>query len=98
MGELKWFTGGKERKIVSIELITELLKELESTPNSQLLQNVLLNYKADISQNGISRPLVMSQMNLAISKAMREDGIVLSDNQTRLLKELISLANIRYGS
>lgn len=39
----------------------------------------------------------LSRMNLKISKVVRTNGITLSDNQSKKLKEVIALSSIRYG-
>ncbi|EAF7732702.1 hypothetical protein AV585_15660 [Listeria monocytogenes] len=40
---------------------------------------------------------MLSRMNLAISHAIRKNGVILSDTQSTILKELTSLSSIRYG-
>lgn len=58
---------------------------------------MLENYLEELKQKGASVPLIISRMNLDISKAIRNDGVTLSDYQSKKLKELTSISNIRYG-
>ncbi|EAA0043348.1 TPA: bacteriocin immunity protein [Listeria monocytogenes] len=97
MKKVKWYSGGDERGEKAIGLILELLKELNTNSDSQLLQEVLNKYKEELENKGSSVPLVLSRMNLAISHAIRKNGVILSDTQSTILKELTSLSSIRYG-
>lgn len=95
--KVKWYSGGDERGEKAIGLILELLKELNTNSDSQLLQEVLNKYKEELENKGSSVPLVLSRMNLAISHSIRKNGVILSDTQSTILKELTSLSSIRYG-
>ncbi|EMF0638635.1 bacteriocin immunity protein, partial [Enterococcus faecium] len=44
-----------------------------------------------------SVPLILSRMNLEISNAIKKDGVSLNAKQSKKLKELMSISNIRYG-
>lgn len=97
MGKLKWFSGGKERSNQAEIIITDLLDDLKTDLDNESLKKVLENYLEELKQKGASVPLILSRMNLDISKAIRNDGVTLSDYQSKKLKELTSISNIRYG-
>ena len=97
MGKLKWFSGGKERSNQAENIITDLLDDLKTNLANESLQNVLENYFEELEQKGASIPMILSRMNLDISKAIRNDGVTLSDYQSKKLKELTSISNIRHG-
>ncbi|HBI1783334.1 TPA: bacteriocin immunity protein [Enterococcus faecalis] len=98
MDKLKWFSGGNERGKQAENVITVLLDDIKTDSGNESLQKVLENYLEELKQQGASVPLILSRMNLDISKAIRNDGVALSDNQSKKLKELISISNIRYGN
>ena len=97
MGKLKWFSGGKERSNQAENIITDLLDDLKTDLGNESLKKVLENYLEELKQKGASVPLILSRMNLDISKAIRNDGVTLSDYQSKKLKDLTSISNIRYG-
>ena len=97
MGKLKWFSGGKEWSNQAENIITDLLDDLKTDLDNESLKKVLENYLEELKQKGASVPLILSRMNLDISKAIRNDGVTLSDYQSKKLKELTSISNIRYG-
>ncbi|PLS39378.1 hypothetical protein CYV26_04030 [Carnobacterium maltaromaticum] len=97
MSKLKWFSGGKERSNQAENIITDLLDDLKTDLGNESLKKVLENYLEELKQKGASVPLILSRMNLDISKATRNDGVTLSDYQSKKLKELTSISNIRYG-
>ncbi|CAD5897717.1 bacteriocin immunity protein [Listeria monocytogenes] len=97
MGKLKWFSGGNERSSQAENIITDLLDDLKTDLGNESLKKVLENYLEELKQKGASVPLILSRMNLDISKAIRNDGVTLSDYQSKKLKELTSISNIRYG-
>lgn len=97
MDKLKWFAGGDERGKQAENIITDLLDDLKRDLDNETLQKTLENYLEELEQKGASVPLILSRMNLDISKAIRNDGVNLSDYQSKKLNELISITNIRYG-
>ena len=97
MGKLKWFSGGNERSSQAEIIITDLLDDLKTDLDNESLKKVLENYLEELKQKSASVPLILSRMNLDISKAIRNDGVTLSDYQSKKLKELTSISNIRYG-
>lgn len=94
---MKWYSGGKERGDEAIKIIEELLVELKSNVDNEPLENILLSYKNEITSKSYSIPLLFNRMNLEISKTIRNHGIKLSDVESKKLKELMNLLNIRYG-
>ncbi|MGM0214104.1 bacteriocin immunity protein [Enterococcus sp. AZ109] len=95
MNKLKWFSGGKERRDQAIIIITDVLNELTNDPKSESLQKVLGDYKDELERDGAAVPLILSRMNIAISNAIRKDGMDLPKHQADKLKELTALSNIR---
>ncbi|ENZ5597950.1 bacteriocin immunity protein [Enterococcus hirae] len=97
MSNLKWYSGGDDRRKRAEAIITELLEDLELDFGNESLQEVLRSYLRKFKNEGTSIPLVLSRMNLEISNAIRKDGVSLNENQSKKLKELTSISNIRYG-
>lgn len=97
MGKLKWFSGGNERSKQAEDIIADLLDDLKIAAGNESLEKVLENYLEELKQKGASVPLILSRMNVDISKAIRNDGLTLSIDQENKLKELMAIANIRYG-
>ncbi|MBC9810731.1 bacteriocin immunity protein [Carnobacterium maltaromaticum] len=98
MGNLKWFSGGNERGKQAENIITNLLNDLKTNSGNESLQKVLATCLEELKQKSASISLILSRMNLDISKAIRNDGGALSDDQSKKLKELTSISNIRYGN
>lgn len=97
MSKLKWYSDGNERGKQATTIITELLHDLKTESGNESLQNVLENYLEELGEKVASVPMVLSRMNIDISKAIRNEGVPLSDHQSKKLKELASLSMIRYG-
>ncbi|MFS7260363.1 bacteriocin immunity protein [Carnobacterium divergens] len=97
MKKLNWFSGGNERGKQAQNIITDLLTDLKTDCENEFLQKVLEDYLEEFKQKRTSVPFILSRMNLAISEAVRNDGVPLSDSQSKQLKELTSLSTIRYG-
>lgn len=97
MTNLKWFSGGKDRKLQAIKLIDDLLSEFANESKSMSLQNVLRSYKDELNKEVSSVPFILSRMNIDISDTLKKSNIHLSNSQSNKLKELSSLSNIRYG-
>lgn len=97
MGKLKWFSGGNERSKQAEDIIADLLDNLKTAAGNEALEKVLEKYLEELKQKDASVPLILSRMNLDISKAIRNDGLTLSIAQENKLKELMAIANIRYG-
>lgn len=97
MVSLKWYSGGDEREKKAEKIIIYLLDDLENDLGNESLQQVLNSYLEELRKGGASVPLILSRMNLDISKAIRNDGRELTASQSSKLKELTSISNIRYG-
>ncbi|MDH5039552.1 bacteriocin immunity protein [Enterococcus faecalis] len=97
MVSLKWYSGGDEREKKAEKIIIDLLNDLENDLGNESLQQVLNSYLEELRKGGASVPLILSRMNLDISKAIRNDGRELTASQSSKLKELTSISNIRYG-
>lgn len=97
MSHLNWFSGGNERGKQAETIITDLLDGLKTNTGNKALQQVLESYLEELEQKNTSVPLILSRMNLDISKAITIDGVPLSDYQSKKLKTLTSISNIRYG-
>ncbi|MBO1141737.1 bacteriocin immunity protein [Enterococcus avium] len=96
MSTIKWFSGGNERGDQAVNIINVLLDYKELSQNGQL-RKTLLEYKVELQKKESSVPFILSRMNLDISKALRNDGVYLNEEQKKYLKQLTSLSNIRYG-
>ena len=97
MGDLKWFSGGKERKDKAVIIIDELLLSLSEDPKYKPLQIFFLFYRQELESSGTSVPLVLSRMNVELSNILTKNKLQLSDEQSEQLKSLRRLSNIRYG-
>lgn len=97
MSKLKWFAGGNEREEQAKIIITDLLKDLKTDSGSELLQKILENYLEELENKSTPVPMILSRMNLDISTAIRNNGVTLSEYQSKKLKELTAISNIRYG-
>ncbi|MFD0897740.1 bacteriocin immunity protein [Loigolactobacillus binensis] len=93
---MKWYAGGTERGKQAVELLAELINHLNSD-NELPLKQLLFQFHQEIAAQGQSIPYILSRMNVAIAKVMRENNIVVdADNETRL-KALMALSEIRWG-
>ncbi|MBT0903508.1 bacteriocin immunity protein [Streptococcus infantarius] len=97
MVDLKWFSGGKERKNEAVVIIDELLVSLGEDSKYIPLKKFFLFYRKELESSGTSTPLVLSRMNVELSNILVENKLQLSDAQSKQLKRLRSLSNIRYG-
>lgn len=97
MSQIKWFSGGTDRAEQAITLIDAVMNELENESNNVELKHVLIEYRNELDKKEASVPFILSRMNLDLSKAVRNDGVVLPSEISDKLKELSSLSNIRYG-
>ena len=97
MTALKWFAGGTDRAAQAIKIIDDLRHELNGAAENTVVQNALLKYRRELVAKESSVPFVLSRMNLEVSNAMIKSGLTLSADQSRKLKQLTALANIRYG-
>ncbi|WP_409022265.1 bacteriocin immunity protein [Dellaglioa sp. P0083] len=97
MNKLKWFSGGDDRGKQAEQIITDLLTDLSTNNGNNTLKVTLQAYLEELKQKRSSVPFILSRMNLDLSKAIKNDEQPLSDNQSKKLKELTSISNIRYG-
>nr|BAR87972.1 bacteriocin immunity protein [Enterococcus faecalis] len=97
MSSLKWYSGGDDRAKKAEKIIIDLLNDLEYDLGNESLQEVLSSCLEELRKKGASVPLILSRMNLDISKAIRNDGRKLSESQSIKLKGLTTMSNIRYG-
>ncbi|WP_242590198.1 hypothetical protein IGL98_001618 [Enterococcus sp. DIV0840] len=77
MNKLKWYSGGNERGNQAISIITDLLDDFKTGLGNDSIQNVLENYREELEQQGAFVPMILSRMNIDISKAIRNGGITL---------------------
>lgn len=94
---LKWFSGGEERKKEAIVIIDSLLVSLSENATDRPLKNFFLFYRRELESSGISVPLILSRMNVELSNILIENKLQLSAEQSKQIKQLRSLSNIRYG-
>lgn len=97
MGELKWFSGGMERRQEALALLDELIQTLACDTHLAPLKEVLISYECQLRNGGTSIPYVLSQMNVAISQVLIKHALYLSASQSNQIKKLRELSNIRYG-
>ena len=97
MTTLKWFAGGSERRCEAMIIIDHLLEGINNTPQLAPLKNLLVSYKRRLEDDGTSTPFILSQMNVAIADVLIEHKLHLSESQSKQIKKLRDLSNIRYG-
>ena len=97
MSNLKWFARGSERSHEAIVIINQLLQDIDDTPQLAPLKKHLVIFKAQLKDGGTSVPFVLSQMNVAIADVLIEHKLHLSESQSKQIKKLRDLSNIRYG-
>lgn len=97
MSNLKWFAGGSERSHEAIVIIDQLLQDIDDRPQLVPLKKRLVIFKTQLRDGGTSVPFVLSQMNVAIADVLIEHKLHLSESQSKQIKKLRDLSNIRYG-
>ena len=97
MTPLKWFAGGSERRCEAITIIDHLLEDIKAAPQLAPLKNQLVSYKRRLEDDGTSTPLILSQMNVDISRVLIDNKLSLSESQSEQIKKLRELSSIRYG-
>ena len=97
MTPLKWFAGGSERRCEAMTIIDYLLEDIKEVPQLTPLKNQLVIYKRRLKDDGTSTPFILSQMNVAIADVLIEHKSHLSESQSKQIKKLRDLSNIRYG-
>ncbi|AND78904.1 bacteriocin immunity protein [Streptococcus pantholopis] len=97
MVSLRWFSGGKERSKEAVAIIDDLLESFGKDFKFRPLKSFFISYRKELESNGTSSPLILSRMNIELSKVLAENKIQLSEEQSKQLKRLRSLSNIRYG-
>ncbi|CAH0417683.1 bacteriocin immunity protein [Periweissella ghanensis] len=94
MSNVNWFAGGSERDVTALDLINALLPTLAVDSR---LDHVLTDYQTQLTSPTTAVPFILSQLNLAIANATKEDSTQLTAEQTHLIKQIAELSNIRYG-
>lgn len=94
---LKWFAGGKERRDEALIILDKLIASFYNNYGVQPLTDLFLKYKNELKNGGTSTPFVLSRMNIELSRVFTQNEIRLTEEQSRLLKDLRSLSNIRWG-
>jgi len=97
MTQLKWFTGGSERRCEAMAIIDYLLEDIKDAPQLTPLKNQLVIYKKRLKDDGTSTPFILSQMNVDISRVLIDNKLSLSESQAKQIKKLRELSAIRYG-
>jgi hypothetical protein len=97
MSDVKWFSGGGERSDQAISIITSLLQEIKDDTKCRPLQEVLIAYRNELQEKNSAVPFILSRMSIKLSQVISKNGILLSKEQSDMLKKLNILSNIRYG-
>lgn len=93
---VKWFTGGVERGEVVTEKIAELIQLLDPEKGKPL-RELLFDFHQEIKNGHQSIPFILSRMDIAVAKCLVDNGIVLTEDSSQLLKQILSMGQIRYG-
>lgn len=94
---LKWFAGGKERRDEALIILDKLIASFHNNYGVQPLTDLFLKYKSELKNGRTSTSFVLSRMNIELSRVFTQNEIRLTEEQSRLLKDLRSLSNIRWG-
>lgn len=86
-----------ERRKRAEAIIAELLEDLKTDHGNESLRKVLKSYLENLKDEGTAVPLILSRMNLDIANAIKKDGVFLKENQSKKIKELTTISNIRQG-
>ncbi|HEL1181444.1 TPA: bacteriocin immunity protein [Streptococcus equi subsp. zooepidemicus] len=97
MSALNWFSGGKARRTEALLLLKELMVLLSEQENKQSLYQIIYHFSNELASGGPSIPLVLSELNVALSAVMVKESLQLTKEETQLLKQLRQLSHIRYG-
>ncbi|MEI4781350.1 bacteriocin immunity protein [Streptococcus pasteurianus] len=95
MPNLKWFSGGKERRDEALIIIDELLATLDNNMKINPLRQLLQSYHEELKNRGTSTPYILSRLNVDLSTVLVENAIHPTREQSAKLKELRALQNIR---
>ena len=94
---LKWFAGGKERRDKALIILDKLIASFHNNYGVQPFKYLFLKYKSELKNGRTSTSFVLSRMNIELSRVFTQNEIRLTEEQSRLLKDLRSLSNIRWG-
>lgn len=95
--KIKWFSGGEERKSSAIPLIDDLISELNKKDDTEPVIVVLNKYKDELIKKETSAPFILSRFNADVSNAIRDNNIIMTDEESDILREIRQLSSIRYG-
>lgn len=96
MNKIKWFTGGNKRSEEAIKFLTILQANLKNTTDLPLTK-ILGKYSIELKNQQGSTPIILSRLNLDISRCLLNNKIHLSEENQKLIKDISSLSQIRYG-
>lgn len=90
----KWYSSPELRCGRALVITDELQKILSNVQNSESLLHVLNSYQVELENLDSSIPSILTRMNISLGNVMMETKVSLSSEQSALLDELISLANM----
>jgi len=96
MIKMNWFAGGAERATTAISYMDTLQHSLND--NEELaLKKIIYSYSTELKEQSTSIPFILSRFNFDVSKCLVENSIELSNENKKLVKNISSLSQIRYG-
>ncbi|MGY3765491.1 bacteriocin immunity protein [Vagococcus vulneris] len=98
MSQIKWFSGGNERKAAALSLIVTIQEELtENTVGERKLKALLSRFYNDLMSGTQSVPLTLSRLNISVADCLLQYHVVLSADNAERMEKLTKLSQIRYG-
>ncbi|RRK09904.1 helix-turn-helix domain-containing protein [Lactiplantibacillus garii] len=92
----KWYRTGQERSRVATSIMLDLVADLNNTTEQPLRELIAAYYTELIKQNSGSPEYVFTRFSLAVSKCLRQNGIVLSPENSKRVNDIIQLYQVRY--
>lgn len=92
----KWYSTGHDRVIIATGLMLDVVKDLDPIKDAPF-RALIKRYYDELIRNESGRPdYVFMRFGIEASKCLRENGIVLSKENSKRVNDIIKLATVRY--
>lgn len=85
---LKWFAIGNKRRDEALSILDKLIASFYHNYGVQPLTDLFLKYKNELENSRKSTSVILSRMNSELSKIFMQNEIRLTEEQSKLLKDL----------
>lgn len=92
----KWYSTGQERSRLAAAIMLDLVGDLNPTTEQPLRELLARYYDELIKQNSGSPEYIFTRFGLEVSKCLRQNGIVLSPENSKRVNDIIQLYQVRY--